>query len=126
MRLIDADALKESMGKPKDEIDEKINKVICDFIENAPTVEAVSDESIKEAFETGYKTFEIKVKELFNKYDVLLLHIDGKILPVRNTSKQECYDLLYEIGELIEWRRILWRKNHPLYFGDDVRGDDNG
>lgn len=38
MRLIDADALKESMGKPKDEIDEKINKVISDFIDTAPTV----------------------------------------------------------------------------------------
>ena len=39
MRLIDADSLKESMGKPKDHVDEMINKVICDFIDNAPTVE---------------------------------------------------------------------------------------
>lgn len=69
--------------------------------------------------------FKEKVIELFNKYDVLLIHIDGKIYPVRNTSKQECYNLLYEIGELIEWRRVLFRKYHPGYFGDDMRGNDN-
>ena len=56
--------------------------------------------------------FKEKVIELFNKYDVLLLHLDGKIVPVKNTSKQECYDLLYEIGELIEWRRLLFKKYH--------------
>ena len=50
-------------------------------------------------------TFEEKVIELFNKYDPLLVHLDGKITPVKNTSKQDCYDLLYEIGELIEWRK---------------------
>ena len=60
-------------------------------------------------------TFEEKVIELFNKYDPLLVHVDGKITPVKNTSKQECYDLLYEIGELIEWRSLLWRKYHPGY-----------
>lgn len=110
MRLIDADALKESMGTPKDEIDKKINKVICAFIDNAPTVES---------------TFKEKVIELYNKYDPLLVHIDDRILPVKNTSKQDCYDLVYEIGELIEWRRVLFRKYHPIYFKDDVRGTNN-
>ena len=49
--------------------------------------------------------------KLFNKYDVLLVHIDGKIVPVRNSSKQECYNLLYEIQELIEWRKLLFNKH---------------
>lgn len=56
--------------------------------------------------------FEEKVIELFNKYDPLLLHIGDRILPVRNTSKQDCYDLVYEIGELFEWRRLLFKKYH--------------
>ena len=57
-------------------------------------------------------TFEEKVIELFNKYDPLLLHIGDKIEPVRNTSRQDCYNLLYEIGELIEWRKRLFKKYH--------------
>lgn len=48
---------------------------------------------------------------LFNKYDVLLVHEGGQIVPVKNTTKQDCYDLLYEIQELIEWRKILFNKN---------------
>lgn len=56
-------------------------------------------------------TFEEKVIELFNKYDPLLVHIDGKITPVKNTSKQECYELLYDIQELIEWRKCLFKKH---------------
>lgn len=59
-------------------------------------------------------TFEEKVRELFNKYDPLLVHINGKIIPVKNTTKQECYDLLYEIQELIDWRKELWRKNNDV------------
>lgn len=41
MRLIDADALKESMGTPtpRDILEEKINKIICAYIDNAPTVD---------------------------------------------------------------------------------------
>lgn len=51
------------------------------------------------------------IKTLFNKYDVLLVHEGGQIVPVKNTTKQDCYDLLYEIQELIEWRKILFNKN---------------
>lgn len=60
--------------------------------------------------------FEEKVIELFIKYDILLLHIDGKIEPVRNTSKKDCYELLFELQELIEWRKLKFKKDHPLYF----------
>lgn len=56
-------------------------------------------------------TFEEKVIELFNKYDPLLVHINGKITPVKNTSKQDCYELLYDIQELIEWRKVLFKKH---------------
>jgi hypothetical protein len=55
--------------------------------------------------------FEDIIVELFNKYDILLLHRDGKIVPVKNTTKQECYSLLYEIQELIEWRQVLFKKH---------------
>lgn len=54
---------------------------------------------------------ENKIIELFNKYDILLIHIDGKIVPVKNSTKQECYNLLYEIQELIEWRKLLFNKH---------------
>lgn len=54
---------------------------------------------------------ESKIIELFNKYDILLVHIDGKIVPVKNSTKQECYNLLYDIQELIEWRKILFNKH---------------
>ena len=57
-------------------------------------------------------TFEEKIIELFNKYDILLVHIDGKIVPVKNTSKKDCYNLLYDIQELIDWRRKLFKKYH--------------
>lgn len=49
MRLIDADDLKESMGKPKDKVEEMINKVICDYIDLAPTIEPD-----REAFKAGF------------------------------------------------------------------------
>lgn len=52
-----------------------------------------------------------KIIELFNKYDILLVHRDGKIVPVKNSTKQECYNLLYEIQELIEWRKLLFNKH---------------
>ena len=67
--------------------------------------------------------FKEKIIELFNKYDVLLVHIDGKILPVKNTSKKECYNLLYDIQELIDWRKILWRKYYEVTDNDDSRSD---
>ena len=73
-----------------------------DLIDEAPTVES----------------FEDKIIELFNKYDVLVIHIGDKLEPVRNTSKQDCYKLLYDIGELIDWRRRLFKKYHG--------GEDNG
>ena len=52
-----------------------------------------------------------EIIELFNKYDILLVHINGKIVPVKNSTKQECYNLLYEIQELIEWRKLLFNKH---------------
>ena len=64
----------------------------------------------KEAYQTGFEEGQDRVIKLFNKYDVLLVHVDGKIVPVKNTSKQDCYNLLYEIQELINWRRILFKK----------------
>lgn len=67
-------------------------------IEDAPTVEV--------------DPFKEKVIELFNKYDVLILHIGDKLEPVRNTSKQDCYNLLFDIGELIDWRSLLFKKYH--------------
>lgn len=77
--------------------------------------------------------FKEKIIELFNKYNILLVHdIDGKIIPVKNTTKKECYNLLYDIQELINWRKLLWRKNHPGYYAvsnhevnnnDDSRSD---
>ena len=69
-------------------------------------------------------TFEEKVIELFNKYDPLLVLLDGKITPVKNTSKQDCYNLLYEIGELIEWRRLLFNKYHTCEVGYNETLDD--
>lgn len=51
--------------------------------------------------------FEEKVRELFKRYDVLLVRVNSKSIPVKNTTKQECYELLYEIQELIEWRKII-------------------
>lgn len=54
-----------------------------------------------------------EIIKLFHKYDILLVHENGKIVPVKNSTKQECYNLLYEIQELIEWRKILlWKKNN--------------
>ena len=67
-------------------------------------------------------TFEEKVIDLFNKYDILLVHLNGKIVPVKNSSKQECYNLLYDIQELIEWRRLLFKKYH----GNEKGGNNNG
>lgn len=86
MRLIDADALKY---KNLAEVNGRLTHVLtAEEIDNAPTVNA-----------------ENKIIELFNKYDILLVHMDGKIVPVKNSTKQECYNLLYEIQELIEWRK---------------------
>lgn len=53
-----------------------------------------------------------EILKLFHKYNILLDHENGKIVPVKNSTKQECYNLLYEIQELIEWRKILWKKNN--------------
>ena len=69
-------------------------------------------------------TFEEKIIELFNKYNILLVHMDGKIVPVRNTTKQECYDLLYDIQELIEWRKLLFKKEYTLENCKTKDGDD--
>ena len=52
-------------------------------------------------------TLEEKIIELFKKYDVLVVNINGQNVPVKNTTKQECYDLLFEIQDLIEWRKII-------------------
>ena len=52
-------------------------------------------------------TIEEKLRELFKKYGVLVVPINGQNVPVKNTTKQECYDLLYEIQELIEWIKIV-------------------
>lgn len=86
---------------------------IFDIIDNAPTV-AVNCKNC-DGYEAGYsaglKDAKNEVIELFNKYDILLLHRDGKIVPVKNSTRQECYDLLYEIQEMIEWRKLLFNKH---------------
>lgn len=69
------------------------------------------------------KEFKEKIIELFNKYDPLLVHLDGKIVPVKNTSKKDCYNLLYDIQELIDWRRKLFKKYHGVIDNDDSRSN---
>lgn len=83
-------------------------------ISNNPLIDFTDDDIFKiiDSLPTEKGQFEEKVIELFNKYDPLLLHIGDKIEPVRNTSKQDCYNLLFEIGELFEWRRVLFKKYH--------------
>lgn len=69
-------------------------------------------DEVQEAHNLAIKALEEnKIIELFNKYDILLVHRDGKIVPVKNSTKQECYNLLYEIQELIEWRKLLFNKH---------------
>lgn len=98
----------------------KMEKDICEAI-CSYGINVNRDELIKalaydrNQYEKGYSEgslqFENKIIELFNKYDILLVHIDGKIVPVKNSTKQECYNLLYEIQELIEWRKLLFKKH---------------
>lgn len=104
MRLIDADTLKMLINPLGLSLTNK--RSIINIIDSLPTVESPEDE------------FKEKVLEVFNKYDVLVLHIGDKLEPVKNTSKQDCYNLIYDIGELIEWRRVLFKKYHG--------GVDNG
>lgn len=92
MRLIDADYLKNLPFERLIHTDFGDTAIPIEEIDNAPTVES-------------------NIIELFNKYDVLLVHEGGQIVPVKNTTKQDCYDLLYEIQELIKWRKILFNKN---------------
>ena len=99
MRLIDADELKKYSYRT----DWNVPVVDVEDIDNAPTLCVENN----------------KVVELFNKYDILLVHVDGKIVPVKNSSKQQCYDLLYEIQELIEWRKILFIKHLSEVNNDD-------
>lgn len=68
--------------------------VYCNKMKKQPVIERIEDRARQEVFN--------KLIELFNKYDILLVHIDGKIVPVKNSTKQECYNLLYEVQELIE------------------------
>lgn len=111
MRLIDANALIEDLFI---KFGNQLPDGLCREIDNAPTInipvarwDAYCDGQ-KVGYEKGIET----VIDLFNKYNILLCHIDGKIVPVKNSSKQECYDLLYEIQELINWRILLWKKNN--------------
>lgn len=77
--------------------------VYCNKMKKQPMIEKIENRAKQEVLN--------KVVELFNKYDILLLHIDGKIVPVKNSTKQEVYDLLYEVQELIEWRKLLFNKH---------------
>lgn len=100
MRHIDADDLKEKLKSESywtytHEFGDAIPVGwVMSAIDNAPTV-----------------NLENRIRELFNTYDILLLHRDGKIVPIKNSTKQDCYNLLYEIQELIEWRKILFNKH---------------
>ena len=75
----------------------------CNKMKKQPIIERIENRARQEVFN--------KIVELFNKYDILLEHIDGVIVPVKNSTKQECYDLLYEIQEFIEWRKLLFNKH---------------
>ena len=117
MRLIDADALIEILSI---KFGNMLPNVLLKEIDSAPTVELfcayLSDGEVRQpCVEAPCKherpQGENKIIELFNKYDILLVHIDGKIVPVKNSTKQECYELLYEIQELIEWRKLLFNKH---------------
>ena len=72
-------------------------------------------------------TFEEKIIDLFKRYDVLLVQFNGKVVPVKNTTKQECYDLLYDIQELIEWRKNDFKQldfiNANMELGKKLRTD---
>lgn len=115
MRLIDADALKKAIIEHRDDyIDDNFFWTkLFNIIDNAPTVKipVARWDSYCEGQRVGYDKCIDTIIKLFNKYIPLLVHIDGKISPVKNTSKQECYDLLYEIQELIEWRKLLYKNN---------------
>lgn len=75
----------------------------CNKMKKQPVIKRIENRARQEVFD--------KIVELFNKYDILLEHLDGVIVPVKNSTKQECYDLLYEIQELIEWRKVLFNKH---------------
>lgn len=60
MRLIDADKLKDMLEPYRFAI--VGFEGILALIDNVPDVEAVPDEHIKDAFETGYKMAEIKLR----------------------------------------------------------------
>lgn len=84
------------------------NRFYCDDYQHNHCDGCGANESF---YSAGLKDAKSKIIELFNKYDILLVHINGKIVPVKNTTKQECYDLLYEIQEMIEWRKVLFNKH---------------
>lgn len=124
MRLIDADELKKVIEQLREDYieDNFFWTKLFNVIDNAPTVETKTTADCIIAYGDGYETarrlserpqgeWKKKIIELFNKYDVLLVHIDNKIVPVKNSTKQECYNLLYEIQELIEWRKLLFNKH---------------
>ena len=56
MRKIDADALLESMGEPKDYFEELVRNVIKDFVDQQPTVD--NDSSwVLQTYTNGFGTF---------------------------------------------------------------------
>lgn len=51
-----------------------------------------------------YKDEIERIRHLFENSSVTLVKRDGVVRPVKNTSKNDCYNLLFEIQELIESR----------------------
>lgn len=133
MRLIDADALKESMGKPKDHVDEMINKVISDFIDNAPTVEYPKlILKVKNLTAEDKKHF----KECWNKYAGNLLAVPDnyEIIPIERTQGEW---ICITKSTFPQYQPDEYKCSHcnklshiKYYFcpfcGADMRGTDNG
>ena len=108
MRLIDADVLKEALntydtfaclpnGKLYPIRDLEHPEMFVTYIHVEDVFKAIDNAPIVEN----------KIIELFKRYDVLVVPINGQNVPVKNTTKQECYDLLFEIQELINWRKMI-------------------
>lgn len=51
-----------------------------------------------------YKNEIEQIRHLFENSGVILVKRDGVVRPVKNTSKNDCYNLLFEIQKLIEGR----------------------
>ena len=114
MRLIDADDLKESMGEPKDKVEEMINKVICDYIDLAPTIEPD-----REAFKVGYIKAKIEDPDLTMMELGLAKPQQVELMPLELTAEWVIKDYLSGFGTFKRWacgHCNGWRAQAPVKF----------